>query len=296
MGAYLFDHADKDEDRLRIWNASGGLWVETTHALGVVLDREAVQNLHTALGVWLHGVPAPVERVQSGTGDVAGAIRMVAEAIGALALHLPPVAEVLPLHQSPMARYEDASAPKGPCTLSEPLMRPLTDKCGECGGLWGLHLGVQEKIERGLRTPTDPGRRPKGPCTQKIPYGAYLSDQHAECGYLWALHTPSAPKCGQCGAPWNDGHGQPGDPCIRTCDECTHPADRHGKGGCGWVVRDDHGVYCRCTWEPGATVPKQRSSGPCFECGHAEGDHTFGYGIEGHPCGVSDCECTRYEP
>jgi hypothetical protein len=33
-----------------------------------------------------------------------------------------------------------------PCQLSEPIMRPLDDECGECGGRWGDHPGVQRKL------------------------------------------------------------------------------------------------------------------------------------------------------
>lgn len=276
--ANLFEHTDHDGDHLSVdsWpvfnddqsmrfnylivkNTEGADNDPRPGAVSVRLNAVDVNRLHAALGAWMadNGITArsatsaPVADPDSLYGD------LIRQAVAA------EVARVLPLHQAPMALGVDCTEPLRPGTR-------VSDLCGACGFIWGLHRGPMARCRRCGVSANEPHTDCSGDaraCQYILPgapgYDLLADPEPHDVGH--PVYEDARPHpCGVCNRPWSDGHGQPGDPCRPVN---TDPAP---------------GLL-------GATLPVDTSH--CPDCGHGWNDHTVGV------CwGSGACPCRAKQP
>lgn len=102
----IFHHTDSDGDELEVLQQVHGalFFIASAHgtgtSVGVHIPREAVLRLHNVLGEWLYPTGIPVQNPDAAPLTPADVRALVAEQ----------VADIMALHQSPQAKYVDASA------------------------------------------------------------------------------------------------------------------------------------------------------------------------------------------
>jgi len=253
----VFEHTDEEGDSVSLWlrYRSGGLRVSVDQCdarSSAYMDYKSARALRDALTDWLgEGAPASLTPAD----------------VRAIAIRA--AAEVIALHQSPQARYEDAVAARL-CTIPGCPAFPGTSEHFEhgeltgndiCRGGYGCETSAPHvKYSPGCGAldpePHDVGHPEPAPCPLVQPLRARPDDRCGDCGGTWRDHRmpfctdygtltlETFPKCPRCGGDWpsdnrhiDDGHC-PGRPEGCTCrhDISAH-REPHGcmpRGeGCG---------------------------------------------------------------
>lgn len=165
----------------------GSLWLGFSHDTAD-LDRDGVRSLYEYLGRWLNVTPAPVQ---------APADPVTMTGLREL------LRDVLPLHQSPQARYVDAGGDAAsPYFTNFPTADPEPHDVGHCAC-------------------SDPSATPLCP--------APVADVTETCELVRPLHANQDDRCGQCGFKWLD-HRAAGE--APECTACGHAYRSHFAGGC----------------------------------------------------------------
>lgn len=263
----IFTHTDQDGDSLEvIERTKDTLTVSVTgymkrRTAQGDLSREAVTQLHAALGEWLF--PS-----YSGAPDSSLLERMVRQAAQDA------VSAVLPLAARPGAGHQTVigSGPCGDCLqgnhphVFRPCERPGC-QCPEFRDPEPRDVGHPEPgptwDDQLWNSPEPSG--PVGPCREPALADVRLSDPCQACGYLWALHRAEPPVCG----------------CIRTgapigeqCPDCAH-----------W-----HRTDTRCMHPREVQVPRRLVG---CECGHGWRVHSRWNDGE---CTADGCGCGNKPP
>lgn len=281
----LFSHRDGSDDSMEILEHTPHnalrMWArgDDGDTVNVVLPRSEVLSLIQALTEWAYPTHTPE-----------GPNRSLIEELIAKAVK-DQVAAVLPLHLSPVA--------DGRCTaLLQPGER-LMGTHDACGMLWVTHRPAYPLPPVAEHRPQEcPGA---GQCPEADPEPGDVGHPRppaaedgpcADCGHSKDRHRPVC-------ASWREsalGAGQTICRCNaykapaaevtppETC-RCGHAKDRH-RPHCAVVMRDDHGVICRCDgFGPSLPVRSpERVEIHRHECGLCKQPWSDGHGQPGDPC------------
>ena len=251
----IFEHTDHEGDELDVCTPEepreyNGLAFNATSASGrtfqgAYLPRSEVLSLIQALTEWAYPTHTPEGPNRSLIEELI--VRAVKDQVSA----------VLPLHLSPVSRR--VCAAQGGCEDSSHDPEP-GDGALRCGGC-GVALPLGRDASMGHPCVDDPE---PGDVGHPRPPAESVSEECARCNHRWGNHNPQGCQLSTC-------------TCTKSrvaedgpCADCGHGKDRH-RPVCAVVMRDDHGVICRCNAykAPAAEITPPEAC----RCGHGEDRH-----------------------